>query len=86
VVSGVLFLLPALALAALLLFGRYPGETVIRRLARRRPGCRHRAPRAVAAPSAEKVVVATRLSPIARSLAGRAPPRPGLLQRVLSTA
>ena len=68
-----LFLAPALLLWALLALGRYPGETVVSRLSRRRP---LRARRSVGA-SATRAPSRRPRRPcnlLACSLAGRAPP------------
>jgi len=75
----ILFLAPALLLWALLALGRYPGEGVVARLARRSPRLRaRRSPpvsrRAPALPARRP------RSLLACSLAGRAPP-PGAQPR-----
>lgn len=74
--SVALMLAPILALAVPLLLGRYPGEDVIRRLARREPTVRcpprvlsKRAPRSLG----------RRLAPLALAGASRAPPARALI-------
>jgi hypothetical protein len=72
-VTGLLFLLPALVLAGLLACGRYPGERAVSRLVRRR-GRSARAPRTLGRLRRRVVILVGRAAPLACSLAGRAPP------------
>jgi len=76
VLSGILFLLPALALAAVLFLRRYPGERTLARLAApRRRRSRWARPRASLPHAARSLAVATHGGLlIARSLAVRPPP------------
>lgn len=77
VLTGILCLLPALALAATLLAKRYPGERTLARLTA--PRCRSRwaRPRASVPSAARTLAVAAHGGLlIARSLAVRPPPRP----------
>jgi hypothetical protein len=72
--NGLLFMLPALVLAAILFCGRYPGERVIERLRAAR-ACRPRVPpAAVSRPRLRPVGMPRGGSLIARSLASRPPP------------
>ena len=68
-----LFLAPALLLWALLALGRYPGEAVVTRLARRRPPRAHREARAPSKRAHPKGRPRLR-NLLACSLAGRGPP------------
>jgi hypothetical protein len=78
VLSGLLYLLPALALALVLLVRRYPGEGALLALRRRRPRVRWPRPRSSSAPLRRRAVLATARGGllIARSLAVRPPPVP----------
>jgi hypothetical protein len=79
--EGCLYLAPALALAALLLGGKYPGERLIERLGRSRqprPANCHGSPRP-RRPREPRVPSGGLL--IAFALAGRAPPRWSFAQR-----
>jgi hypothetical protein len=72
--SVALELAPAALLVLPLLYGRYLGERVIHRLARRaRPRCRVRAARSLMAPRPPRSLGA-RVAALALSGAGRAPP------------
>jgi hypothetical protein len=75
-VTAALLLAPAAVLTMTLLFGRYPGERVIHRLARR--PARVRATRSATAPRAPRTLGA-RLSVLAVPGAGRAPPALSLI-------
>jgi hypothetical protein len=77
VLTGLLYLLPALALALVLLARRYPGERALLALRRRRPPVRWPHPRS-SAPLGRRVLFATARGGllIARSLAVRPPPTP----------
>ncbi len=75
-VTAALLLAPAALLTMTLLFGRYPGERVIHRLARR-PGVA-RAGRSVTVSRAPRTLGA-RLSALAVPGAGRAPPASALI-------
>jgi hypothetical protein len=75
VLSGILFLLPALALAAVLFLRRYPGEHSLVRLATPRRRSRWARPRASTPQAARPFAVAAHGGLlIARSLAVRPPP------------
>ena len=75
VLTGILFLLPALALACVLLARRYPGERTLVRLAAPRRRARWARPRASVPRAARTFVVAAHGGLlIARSLAVRPPP------------
>jgi hypothetical protein len=75
VLSGILFFLPALALAFVLLLRRYPGERTLARLAAPRRRTRWAHPRASVPCAARSFVVAAHGGLlIARSLAIRPPP------------
>ncbi|HWX87006.1 MAG TPA: hypothetical protein VNX67_02415 [Solirubrobacteraceae bacterium] len=75
VLSGILFLLPALALAVVLLLRRYPGERTLARLAAPRRSSRWARPRASVPRAARSFSVAVHGGLlIARSLAVRPPP------------
>ena len=71
--GGLMFMLPALALAAILFAGRYPGEEVIARLGSPRRRLPRRA-KGFAAPRARPLRQPRGGRLIAASLAGRAPP------------
>jgi hypothetical protein len=75
-VTAALVLAPAALLTLTLLFGRYPGERVIHRLARRPVVAR--AGRSVTVSRAPRALGA-RLSALAVPGAGRAPPAPALI-------
>ncbi|MGA9283886.1 MAG: hypothetical protein WBV85_00430 [Solirubrobacteraceae bacterium] len=73
--SGILFLLPALALAFVLFMRRYPGERTLVRLAAPRRRTRWARPRASVPRAARAFTVAAHGGLlIARSLAVRPPP------------
>lgn len=72
--AALLFALPALLLWALLMLGRYPGERVIARLARRR-GARRGAVAAISPRRHAGDPAPPAHARLAGSLAGRAPPR-----------
>lgn len=73
--SGILFLLPAIALAFALLLRRYPGERTLARLAAPRRRAAWARPRASVPHAARSFVVAVHGGLlIARSLAVRPPP------------
>ncbi len=75
VLTGILCLLPALALAATLLAKRYPGERALARLADPKRRMRWERPRASAPRAARAFTVAAHGGLlIARSLAVRPPP------------
>ena len=75
VLSGILFLLPALALTMVLLVRRYPGERTLARLAAPRRRLRWGRPRASVPRAARSFTVAAHGGLlIARSLAVRPPP------------
>ena len=80
--SFLFYALPALALVATLLLGRYPGErlifAVVERSRRRRP---RRATRSAPGhPFLASIATPRGGDLLARALAGRAPPRTGLTQ------
>jgi peptidoglycan/LPS O-acetylase OafA/YrhL len=72
--GGLMFMLPALALAAILFAGRYPGERVIARLGSPRARRLPRRAKGFAAPRARPLRQPRGGRLIAASLAGRAPP------------
>jgi hypothetical protein len=76
VLSGLLYLLPALTLALVLLARRYPGERTLLALRRRPPRVRWPRPRSNAplAPPVVVLLIARGGLLIARSLAVRPPP------------
>ncbi len=77
VLTGILCLLPALALAVALLARRYPGERTLARLGAPRRRARWARPRASVPRAARTFAVATHGGLlIARSLAVRPPPAP----------
>ena len=77
VLTGILCLLPALALAAALLARRYPGERTLARLAASKQRIRWERPRASTPHAARSFAVAAHGGLlIARSLAVRPPPAP----------
>jgi hypothetical protein len=80
-VSAIFYALPALALLAALLLGRYPGERLIlaaaARSRRRRRRAAHTAP---GRPFLASIATPRGGDLLARALAGRAPPRAGLTQ------
>lgn len=74
VLHGLLFLLPALALAAPLLARRYPGERIVLALRAERPRSRRLRPGAVACPRSRRPVAVSGGRLIGCSLAVRPPP------------
>jgi hypothetical protein len=74
--DGPLYLVPALLLSAPLAIRRYPGEVALRALAAARPRARRRSERRPASPPRPDFSLIVRGSLLlARSLAGRPPPR-----------
>ena len=71
--TGLLLLTPAIVLAIVLLFGRYPGEELLVRARARRRRRRRRDTRLVPIAPVRRIGGGLLL---ARSLAGRAPPGP----------